>query len=131
QQGRVRPRALLLPFRQQLADVEHTAAVIAGDHSCYSLQEKGLIALRFFAGKISQGVCVWIDKAGGHNQPVGIDRARGFEACLARVADKDDSIAANSHISFAWFPARTIDESSVQDQQVELLRLNRCRPSVR
>ena len=48
---------------------------------------------------------------------------------FARVADKDDAIAASAHIRCSRFPAGTIDKLAVKNQYVELLVTGSARVS--
>jgi len=57
-----------------------------------------------------------VDETGSDNQTGRVNRPRGIQMSFARVADKDDAIAANAHIRSSRSLARTIDELAVENQ---------------
>ena len=113
---------MLVPFAQGVADVDDAAAIVAGDDGRHALHQVRFVALVIWIGKIAKRVRVWIDKAWSDNQSFCIDRSRGFEFRLLCIADKHNSIAANTDVSFARAFARAVNKFAVKDEEIEFLR---------
>ena len=79
EQNRVRANALLIPLAQRISDVQHTAAIVAGDDGGNTLHQIRLITFRLIVGEIAERVRVRIDEPGSNKQAAGINRAPSFE----------------------------------------------------
>jgi hypothetical protein len=65
-----------------------------------------------------------IDESRRDDHSSCIDRARGTEIRFARVANKYNSVTANADICLAGFASGTVNQLSVNNQNVELIRLS-------
>src|SRR5258708_3122458 len=86
EQNGVGADSLFIPLAQSFADIQHAAAIIAGDDRCHTLHEIGFVAFAIWIGEIAQRVCVRIDESGSNYQSRRVDRARGSRVFFARVA---------------------------------------------
>ena len=127
EQDCVRADALFVPLVQHLTNIQHAAAIVAGDNSRDSLHQVCFVAFAILVGKIAERMRVRINETRRNHQTRRVDNPHRSQVCLARVADKDDAIAANANVGRSRFLTRTVDEFAVKNQEIELLARNRLR----
>src|SRR5262249_25045820 len=91
-----------------------------------ALQQIRLVRFSNWIGKILECVRMRVDESRRDDHAGCINDARGHEISFPRVANKDDSIAANANIRVPGFASGTVNQLSMEDENIELIGLSCC-----